>query len=46
MIFLQKNGAMIVEPVDQNFMHQQKSTWKETSGFIHIPIIVLVVGNE
>ena len=45
MIFLQKNGAMIVEHVDQNFMHQQKSTWKETSGFILTLMNVLVAGN-
>lgn len=45
MIFLQKNGAMIVEHAGQNFMHQQKSIWKETSGFILTLMNVLAVGN-
>ena len=45
MIFLQKSGAMIVEHVVQNSMHQQKNTWKETSGFTPTLMNVLVVGN-
>jgi hypothetical protein len=32
--------------VVKSYMHQLKNIWKETSGFILIPIIALVDGNE